>query len=309
MSLMWMPPQTTAPPLRTDASACGTGAPTGAKIRAASSASGAAPVESCAEAAPSARKLRRRAVAGPHKSVDASSFPDRDLRDDMRGGAKTVDPDRSRRARHAQRAPSNQAGAEKRGQQRGIAVIWQRETKGRVRNDMGRVAAIARVAGEKRIVAEIFAAFRTIGTMAAGMAEPWHADTRARRKTCNMRADRFNASNDLMPRHDRTKRMRQLAVDYVEIRPADASGFGSHEDFFGAGQGFGSRLPDERGPRRVERHRRHGAGRRRQDVGSGLNRRIRKIRAAPGGKSSIAPMRRKPCFSYHAATGLSNVST
>ena len=37
MSLIWMPPHTTTPPLRTALSAAGTSAPTGAKMMAASS--------------------------------------------------------------------------------------------------------------------------------------------------------------------------------------------------------------------------------------------------------------------------------
>ena len=40
MSLMWVPPQTTRPPFRTAPSACGTSAPTGAKMIAASRATG-----------------------------------------------------------------------------------------------------------------------------------------------------------------------------------------------------------------------------------------------------------------------------
>ena len=62
MSLMWMPAQTTRPPLRTARSAAGTSAPTGAKMIAASSGSGGGSSESPAQTAPSARakRLRRR---------------------------------------------------------------------------------------------------------------------------------------------------------------------------------------------------------------------------------------------------------
>src|SRR5690606_2389506 len=62
-SLMWMPPETTAPPRSTAFSAAGTRAPTGAKSSAASSGSGGASVDAPAQAAP-----RRRANACPSAS-------------------------------------------------------------------------------------------------------------------------------------------------------------------------------------------------------------------------------------------------
>ena len=47
-------------------------------------------------AAPSDKaNSRRRLVAGPHEGVHALALSDRDLRDDMRGGAEAVDADRS----------------------------------------------------------------------------------------------------------------------------------------------------------------------------------------------------------------------
>ena len=52
---MWMPPQTTRPPLRTAASAAGTSAPTGAKMIAASSGSGGVSSDPPAHSAPSER--------------------------------------------------------------------------------------------------------------------------------------------------------------------------------------------------------------------------------------------------------------
>ena len=55
MSLMWMPAQTTVPPLRDGRSAAGTSAPTGAKMIAASSCAGGASSDPPAQTAPSAR--------------------------------------------------------------------------------------------------------------------------------------------------------------------------------------------------------------------------------------------------------------
>ena len=75
MSLMWMPPQTTTPPLRTARSAAGTSAPTGAKMIAASSARGGVASEPPAHTAPSAQgEVLRLPVAGPGEGVDLAAL-------------------------------------------------------------------------------------------------------------------------------------------------------------------------------------------------------------------------------------------
>lgn len=63
LSLMWMPPQTTMPPLATALSACGTNSPTGAEIMAASSSSGGDVAASPAQTAPSDLANRCAAVS------------------------------------------------------------------------------------------------------------------------------------------------------------------------------------------------------------------------------------------------------
>src|SRR4051794_41897540 len=55
MSLMWMPAQTTLPPLATEASAAGTSSPAGAKMMAASSGSGGGSLEQPPPPAPGER--------------------------------------------------------------------------------------------------------------------------------------------------------------------------------------------------------------------------------------------------------------
>ena len=92
---MWMPAQTTRPPLRTWRSASGTRAPTGANRIAASSGSGGASPDACADAQPSARaKSRARSVAGPGEGVNAPALPGRDLGEDVGGGAEAVEAER-----------------------------------------------------------------------------------------------------------------------------------------------------------------------------------------------------------------------
>ena len=62
MSLMWMPAQTTRPPLRTAFSAVGTRSPTAAKMMAISSGCGGVSSDPPAHAAPSERATMRRCV-------------------------------------------------------------------------------------------------------------------------------------------------------------------------------------------------------------------------------------------------------
>ena len=94
MSLMWMPAQTTEPPLTSTRRAAGTSAPTGAKRIAASSVSGGRLIGAAGPDGPElAREGLGLAVAGASESVDAFPLAGRHLRDDVRAGAETVKPE------------------------------------------------------------------------------------------------------------------------------------------------------------------------------------------------------------------------
>ena len=155
---MWMPAQTTTPPLTVAASAAGSSAPTGAKIRAASSAAGGAESEPPAHAQPSARaKACPASSCGRVNAKISRPLRDRDLRDQVRRRAEAVESDARGVAGHAQRAVADQSRAQ---QRRGVHVIdacGQREAVVGAGNGVLRIAAVARVAGELRRVAEVFA--------------------------------------------------------------------------------------------------------------------------------------------------------
>ena len=247
-----MPPQTTAPPFFVAASARGTSAPTGAKISAASSGSGEGASESLRRGrAEREREFRRRLIARPHECVNALALSDRNLSDDMGGGAEAVDADRFRRTRHLQRAPADETRAQQRRERRRIAGLGQRKTVGRVGDGMGRIAAIARVAGEERIVAQIFARAQTVGAMPAGMAKPGNADPLSKRETGHARTDRLDAPDDFVAWNDRKLRLGQFAVDDMEIGAANAARLDLEPHFADAGRRDRPLLHDERrvGPR------------------------------------------------------------
>ena len=94
MSLMWMPAQTTVAPLALARSAAGTSSPTGAKMIAASSGSGRRIAEAPAHSAPSSRaKLLALLVAVAGEGEDPPALVDRDLAEDVGGGAEAVEAD------------------------------------------------------------------------------------------------------------------------------------------------------------------------------------------------------------------------
>src|SRR5439155_15793183 len=81
-------------------------------------------------------------------------------------------------------------------------------------------AAVALVAGEAREVAEVLAPRAAIAALAAGPAEPGDADPVARGEALS---PLHHAPDDLVPWHERQVRLGQLAVDHVQVGPADAA--------------------------------------------------------------------------------------
>ena len=178
---MWMPAQTTVPPLASARSAAGTSAPTGAKMIAASSGSGgAAPDVAGPLGAELAREALRRVVAGAREREHAPALVAGDLADDVRGGAEAVEAEPLGVAGHPQRAVADQPGAQ---QRRGLEVrvaVGDREAEARVGDRVLGEAAVEVAAGEARAVAQVLAAGAAVAARAAGPAQPRHADALAR---------------------------------------------------------------------------------------------------------------------------------
>ena len=109
---------------------------------------------------------------------------------------------------------------------------------------MGGEAAVPGVTGEQRRVAKVLARVEAIGAVAAGMAEPGHADARAELQTDAV-AGRLDPADDLVAGDDRQLRVRQFAVDDMQIGAADAAGLDPHADLPRARLGFGPLLHRE----------------------------------------------------------------
>ena len=222
---MWIPAQTTRPPLRTAFSARGTKAPTGAKMMAASSGSGGACPESPAHAAPRAKaKSLRGRIARPSEGEHRAALPSGHLRQYVRGRAEAVEPQPIRIAGDGEGSPADHSGAQQRRQRLVAAALTQRERESRIRNGCGRVAAVARVAGEQRPVAQVLPLHQTIGADAAGVAEPRNADALTELEPLDAPPERIDAADDLMPRDDGQTRLGQFAVDHVQVGAAHPAG-------------------------------------------------------------------------------------
>ena len=183
-----------------------------------------------------------------------------------------------------QAPPADQPGAQPRRDLGVVAALAQRKAEARVRHRVRGKAAVARIAGEDRRVAQVLGALAAIGTDAAGGAEPRHADALAEREAADALADRRDAADDLVPRHDRQLGVLQLAIDDVQVGAADA-----------AGGDLDQQLPrprlrqrpfpqDQRGPRAVEHHGAH-------DRHSGFQSRGRHPRSEPMRTDIAQPIR------------------
>ena len=109
-----------------------------------------------------------------------------------------------------------------------------RKAESRVGNRVLGVPTVDVVAGESGVVAEILAPRRAVDARAARPAEPGdaHAISDAHRLHLSPGCDRF--SNNLVTGNEWQLGMGQLAVDDVQVGPAEGAGADSDEDLAGA---------------------------------------------------------------------------
>src|SRR5207245_10314314 len=115
------------------------------------------------------------------------------------------------------------------------------------------IAAVARVAGKYRPIAQVRSAAEAIRAGAAGRAEPRDPDALAYGQSCDFRPHGGDAPDDIMAGHDRKLRVWQLAVDHMQIGPADTAGRDLDENCAGRRGGPWPLAHDERGARFLQR--------------------------------------------------------
>lgn len=237
---MWMPPQTTCPPFRTAFSAL--------RNQCADRSEEDGGIElyrrhfvrvSGPATAKRTRQRLRSLVVVAGKGIDLPTLPDADLREDMRGGAKSVQADAARVSGHPQRTPADQAGTHQRRGSNRIVGALERKGEGCIRDHMGGKAAVARIAGEERPVAKVFHIGFAISAASACMSEPWNAHASPGRWVLHSLAAPLDDADNLMAGHDRQLRILQFAGDYMQVGAADGAGLDPHQISPAAGCGSG----------------------------------------------------------------------
>ena len=131
------------------------------------------------------------------------------------------------------------------------------KTEAVIGDDVLRVSAVDRVAGELRVVAEVLAARPAIGANPAGRGEPRNADTVAARERIDRGAGIDHRADDFMTGNDRRARVRELAVDDVQIGSTDAAGVDFHQQLARRRDRSADVQELERSMRGIEHHRVH----------------------------------------------------
>ena len=140
---------------------------------------------------------------------------ERDLHDDVRRRAEPVETEPLGVAREPKRPVADQAGAQQRCDLEIGVLLGQPEAEALVGDGVFGEPAVPVVAGELRPVAEILEVGEAVAAVSVGPAEPRHADAPPLPD---------DLGDDHVAEDERKLRVRQLAVDDVEIRAADRAG-------------------------------------------------------------------------------------
>src|SRR5439155_5970809 len=135
------------------------------------------------------------------------------LRDDVRGGPETIDPEPPAVTGHPVRPIANEPSAQKR-RTGGLRIrIRQLEHVPRVGNGVFRVAAVDVISRKTRLRTKILSSGAAVLAHAAGVAEPRNADPVAGHNLArHVGADALDRPDDLVTRHDWNFRIRQITV-------------------------------------------------------------------------------------------------
>src|SRR3974390_1124911 len=100
-------------------------------------------------------------------------------------------------------APADQPGTQPRRDLGSFAPLAERKTISRIGDGMSGIAAVARITGENRRIAQILGAGPAIGTRAAGRTQPRHPDPLADRNPATPRPESGDPTNPFVARYDR----------------------------------------------------------------------------------------------------------
>jgi len=178
-------------------------------------------------------------IAGAGEGENGATLPFRDLGDDVGGGAEAVEAEARSGAGSDEGSPADETGAEERGNIDIAAGLAEGEGEAGIGDRGGGEAAVARVAGEEGVVAEVFLVARAIGADAAGPREPWNADALADAEGIDAGAEFIDAADDFVAGNDGEFWVGEIAIDDMQVGAAYAAGGDFYADFAGAGAWVG----------------------------------------------------------------------
>ncbi len=114
------------------------------------------------------------------------------------------------------------------------------ETEARVGDGVFCIASVQVIAGVSRRITEIFSARTTVFALAARPAKPGHPNPVALLELVHSGAGFHNPTDDLVTEDEREFRLCKLAIDDVEIGPADAARRYLNQNLARAGFGRGT---------------------------------------------------------------------
>src|SRR5690242_2436392 len=103
-------------------------------------------------------------------------------------------------------------------------MLWNRQTITSVRDHSVGIAAIECAPRERRAVTQILESLLTVFTHPAGPTQPRHPGTISDPEPGDARSYLDDPADDLMSGRDRVHRLRQLAIQQMQIRPAYTAG-------------------------------------------------------------------------------------
>ncbi len=149
------------------------------------------------------------------KGEDPAALGAGDLGEEVRGGAKAVEAEIGSLACGTIGAIADEPRAKERRELYGGDLSRQWQAKTRVRERFLGVAAIHRIAGEARVLAEVFLAGLAVAAEPARLREPGNADPVAGTKSADRSTGLSDPANDLVTGGDRIVDVRQLAIEEV----------------------------------------------------------------------------------------------
>src|SRR5581483_4505011 len=119
------------------------------------------------------------------------------------------------------------------------------------------IAAVDLIAREARVVAEVLAIRAAVAAAPTGPPEPRHTHAVAPREAGDVEAALLDRSDDLVPRHERQLRTRQISVDDMEVGAADRAGANLDQHLPSSGTWLPAIDGTEGTSRSIQKHRTH----------------------------------------------------